>query len=65
MSTTAEAKKAPPVTYTLTITAEGKEGLTFDDVMKMRDQGNKMKDALKPFGTVEGEVTFGKQTLKL
>jgi hypothetical protein len=35
--------------------------LTFDDVMKMRDQGNKMKDALKPFGTVEGEVTFGKQ----
>lgn len=31
----------------------------------MRDQGNKMKAALKDFGAVAGEVTFGKQALKL
>lgn len=65
MSSTAEAKKAIPITYTLTITAPAKEGLSFDDVIALRDQGNKMKDALKAFGTVAGECTFGKQTLKL
>ena len=65
MSTTAAPAKKPSITYTLTITAEGKDDLTFADVKKMEEHGNKMKEALKAFGAVEGAVTFGKQTLKL